>query len=87
MRVNAGRAPTPIGNDAILPFVDVPHWFTHRVVRELRRHRIEYALRPAYIQAVGSEDPDAHTDRLVFPEAEPSAIQCLIDAVVPREYR
>lgn len=83
MRVNPGRAPTPIGGDGILPFVDVPHWFTAEFVRVLRSHRVDYKTRSGYIQRVGSHEPDDHTDRLVFTSARPEVIQSLLDSIKP----
>ena len=83
MRVNPGRAPTRIGGDGILPYVDVPHWFARDFVRVLRHRRIEFEIRPAYIRRTGSDDPDDHTDRLIFPSARPAHVQALLDSVKP----
>ncbi|MEZ5990457.1 MAG: hypothetical protein R3F30_15355 [Planctomycetota bacterium] len=80
--VNPGRRPTRLGNDGIHPFVDVPHWACCTVVRELRRHRVGFELRPAFIRRTGSEDPDDMLDRLVFPTADPTTIQGLLDLAV-----
>lgn len=81
--MNAGRAPTRIGGDGILPFVDVPHWFVADFARALRSHRVDYEIRPAYIRRADSDDPDDHIDRLVFPSASPAAVQALLDSVKP----
>ncbi|MFT4515928.1 MAG: hypothetical protein ACI89X_002340 [Planctomycetota bacterium] len=81
--MNPGRAPTPVGGDGILPFVDVPHWFVADVARVLRSHRVDYQLRPAYIRRVGSDNPDDHLDRFVFQFADPKAVQSLLDSIKP----
>jgi len=82
--VNPGRAPTRLGGDGILPFVDVPHWFLTDVVRVLRRHRVEFQLRLRFsYRAEHPDDPDAATDRLSFPVARPEQVQRLLDAIRP----
>ena len=83
VRVNPGRAPTPIGGDGILPFVDVPHWFAFECVKVLRDHRVEVQVLPAFIRRVGSDDPDDHMDRLVFPSARPEYVQWLLNTLMP----
>ena len=83
VRVNPGRAPTQIGGDGILPFVDVPHWFAANVVRVLRSHRIDFEIRAAYVRRVGSDDPDDHLDRFVFQSADPVTVQSLLDSIKP----
>lgn len=81
--MNAGRAPTRIGGDGILPFVDVPHWFFNQLSRVLRHHRVEFHLRLAYIRRADSDDPDDHMDRLIFPSAGPAYVQSLLDSIKP----
>jgi len=81
--VNPGRAPTRIGGDGILPFVDVPHWMAADLVRVLRSHRVEYRVRPAYIRRADSDDPDDHTDRFIFPTERPAKVQVLVDSIKP----
>jgi len=81
--VNPGRAPTRIGGDGILPFVDVPHWFFNQFARVLRHHRVEFQLRLAYIRRADSDDPDDHMDRLIFPSARPEYVQSLLDSIKP----
>lgn len=83
MKVNPGRAPTRIGGDGILPFLDVPHWFAIEVIRVLRHHRIEFEIKPAFIRRADSDDPDDHTDRLIFPASLPAQIQALVDSITP----
>lgn len=81
--MNPGRAPTRIGGDGILPFVDVPHWFAGELVRLLRHRRVEFQLRPGYIRRADSDDQDEHLDRLSFPSARPEYVQLLIDSIKP----
>lgn len=83
LKVNPGRAPTRIGGDEMLPFLDVPHWFALEVIRVLRHHRIDFDIRPAFEKRADSDDPDDHTDRLVFPKAQPAQVQYLVDSVKP----
>jgi hypothetical protein len=82
--VNPGRAPTRLGGDGILPFVEVPHWFLADVVRVLRRHRVEHTveLRVSYM-ADYPDDPDCSTDRISFPTARPAQVQPLLDSIKP----
>ena len=87
IRVNSGRKPTPIGGDGILPYVDVPHWLSAALVHELKRHRIEYRVRAAYIRRADSTDPNHHWDRFVFPHAQPIVVQKLVDSIIPDDYR
>lgn len=82
--MNAGRAPTRIGGDGILPFLDVPHWFAGDVKRVLRLHRVEFEILDGYARLTGSDDPDDHTDRLIFPSAKPEQVQWLVDSIRPR---
>ena len=81
--MNPGRVPTRIGGDGILPFLDVPHWFAGDVVRVLRHHRVDFQIRSAFILLVDSDDPDDHTDRLMFPSARPEQVQVLVDSIKP----
>jgi hypothetical protein len=81
--VNPGRAPTRIGGDGILPFVVVPHWFAHELIRVLRHHRVVFQLHLAYARRADSDDPDDHMDLLRFPSAKPEYVQLLLDAIKP----
>ena len=81
--MNPGRAPTRLGNDGIQPFLDVPHWLAAAVIRVLRRHRIAYQIKPAYKRLASSDDPDDHTDRLVFLHDPADRIQALVDGLGP----
>ena len=81
--MNPGRAPTRIGGDGILPFLDVPHWLTVDVIRILRSHRVEYRVRSGYIHRQDSEDPDDQIDRLTFPSTHADQIQALLDPLRP----
>lgn len=82
--MNAGRAPTPLGGDGIDPFVLLPHWFTVEFARELRSHRIAFAVAAGFVQRADSRDPDDHQDRLKFPGSDPAVIQALLDPLVAR---
>ena len=83
--VNPGRKPTPIGGDGILPFVDVPHWFSDQLSRELGKHGVEFGVkcgiagRPGPVP--GTLDPREHDDRFSFPRAKPTDIQKLLDSI------
>jgi hypothetical protein len=79
--VNPGRVPTRIGGDGILPFLDVPHWFASEVIRVLRRHRVEFRIRHAYLRLANSDDPDDHMDRLIFPLERADRVQALVDSI------
>lgn len=81
--MNPGRAPTRLGDDGILPFVDVPHWLAVDVVRVLRRHRVEFRRRPGYIRRADSDDPDDQMDRLIFPSERADRVQALLDSMQP----
>ena len=85
--MNAGRAPTRIGGDGILPYVDVPHWLAADLSRVLRSHRVEFQVRVGYVRRVGSDDPDDHTDRFVFPTERAARVQVLVDSIVPPRRR
>ena len=94
VKVNAGRAPTPIGGDGINPYADVPHWFLDEVSRALSQHGIAFEVRLAYIQRATpsdprtlSSDPDDHIDRLVFSRsADVRSVQRAIDSISPSEW-
>lgn len=81
--MNPGRAPTRIGGDGILPFVDMPHWLAGEFVRLLRSHRVECQVRVAYVRLADSEDPDDHTDRFSFPAERVGRTQALVDTIKP----
>lgn len=81
--MNPGRAPTRLGGDGILPFVDVPHWCAADLARVLRSHRVDFEVRVAYIRRASSEDPDDHTDRFLFPTEHAGRVQVLVDSIKP----
>lgn len=87
LRVNPGRQPARIGGERIVPFLDVPHWFTADIVRMLRRHRVDFTIDLAFVRRTDSDDPDDQSDRLSFPRSPPDLIQALIDGITPRHAR
>ena len=83
--VNAGRKPTPIGGDGILPYVDIPHRFADVLGGVLGERAIEFEVQCGVHgragAAPGTLDPEHHDDRFSFPEARADHVQAVIDSI------
>ncbi len=90
IRVNPGRMNPRFGEDAILPFVDIPDWLTPAFRSELDAYEIVYSVQEGILEPDVVELADGMRmnglDRFSFPQLEPLTIQRFVDSTLEKAW-
>ena len=78
-RVKLGRPPTPLGNDGIDPWVEVPRRFTPALVRRLSLEGVSHSVREFAVIDDDRYGVFVMLDAVSFPSAGPKQLQLILD--------
>lgn len=83
--LNLGRPATPIGGDAIRPYVWTPHWFAVILEDALKAAGISYRVEERVSFRVDVEDPDHARDRIILLDDISATVADRVTAIIERE--